>query len=380
MLRISSLFALVALLFASAQSETIVIDNFGNTVSLPLGGGNATGTITNLNSLISTSPYTLTVFVNDGGQNEATAPGAVVGADESFWVQQPINGKFGNATLVASAYSPQLTGNMNWSPAPALTTYLANETNPNTAVGAYRFTFTIPVLSTILVNLTYINGGAPQPVTDLISITVFNPSSVVGDPQFVGLRGQSFQVHGIDGAVYNIISEARTQVNSRFVFLNEGECPIVNGAAESNCWSHPGSYLGEMSFQQIVDGKLHKVLVVAGPAKNGFSAVTLDGKDLAVGDEFTYGSFSIKMVTVRHITLTTENFSFELSNSDNFINQAVANRVALSKLTSHGLLGQTHQAKVYPTSARYIQGEVDDYVIADNDIFGTDFAYNKFSL
>ena len=48
--------------------------------------------------------------------------------------------------------------------------------------------------------------------------------------------------------------------------------------------------------------------------------------------------------------------------------------------TSHGLLGQTHNAKTYATALKYIAGEVDDYVIADSDIFGTDFVYNQFQL
>ena len=37
--------------------------------------------------------------------------------------------------------------------------------------------------------------------------------SVVGDPQFVGLLGQSFQVHGIDGQVYNLISRSSRQAD-----------------------------------------------------------------------------------------------------------------------------------------------------------------------
>src|SRR6185437_8165113 len=37
-------------------------------------------------------------------------------------------------------------------------------------------------------------------------------SSARGDPQFIGLRGQSFQVHGIDRAVYALISEEHTAV------------------------------------------------------------------------------------------------------------------------------------------------------------------------
>ena len=88
--------------------------------------------------------------------------------------------------------------------------------------------------------------------------------------------------------------------------------------------------------------------------------------------------FSITVQSAYVVPIQTESFSFELSNSDMFINQAVSARVPLSKISAHGLLGQTSKAKVYPTATRYIEGEVDDYVIADNDIFGTDFAYNKF--
>jgi hypothetical protein len=381
MLRLTSLFASLALLFVSAQSETILSDNLGNALSLPLAGGNATGSITNLNSLIHTSPYVLSVYINNGENNGVSGPPVYVpGTVESYFFEQPSNGRlYGNATLVSSGYS-RTFATTNLTPASPLDQYLGSPSQHINTTGLYQFTFTIPVLQSVFVQLTYINTGAPQPVVDFISILVANPAVVVGDPQFVGLRGQSYQVHGIDGAVYNIISEAQSQVNARFVFLSEGECPIINGVAEANCWSHPGSYLGEMSFQQVVDGKVHQALLTAGSAKNGFASVQVDGKSLKVGDAVSFGSFSVKMVSTHHATIETENFSFELSNSDMFINQAVSNRVPLSKLSSHGLLGQTHAAKVYPTATRYIQGEVDDYVIADNDIMGTSFAYNKFQL
>ena len=75
-----------------------------------------------------------------------------------------------------------------------------------------------------------------------------------GDPQLVGLLGQSFQVHGIDGAVYSLISHEEAAVNSRFAFLDgprpcpnkphvwaQGEQPIA-----ITCWSHEGSYLSEL--------------------------------------------------------------------------------------------------------------------------------------
>ena len=44
-------------------------------------------------------------------------------------------------------------------------------------------------------------------------------ATVSGDPSFCGLRGQLFQVHGLDGGVYNLISDAAFNLNSRFTFL-----------------------------------------------------------------------------------------------------------------------------------------------------------------
>ena len=188
-------------------------------------------------------------------------------------------------------------------------------------------------------------------------------------------------MHGIDGAVYNIISESNTQVNSRFVFLTEGHCPIVSGKVGTNCWSHPGSYLGEISYQTVVDGKLHAALVQSGSAKQGFSGVQVDGKSVAVGDSVSFGSFSLTVTSTHSVSVTTEHFSFELSNSDMFINQAIRPLVSLPELSStHGLLGQTHSTSTYANTVKYIAGEVDDYVIADSDVFGTDFVYNKFQL
>jgi len=135
-----------------------------------------------------------------------------------------------------------------------------------------------------------------------------------------------------------------------------------------------------MSFQQVVDGQLHQALISAGSAKEGFSSVAVDGRELEIGEVVSFGSFSVESMSSHHITIQTETFTFELSNSDMFINQAVSTKIGLSKLNSHGLLGQTHAAKVYAGALRYVEGEVDDYVIGDNDIFGNDFAYNRFNV
>ena len=212
---------------------------------------------------------------------------------------------------------------------------------------------------------------------------------VVGDPQFVGLRGQSFQVHGLDGAVYNIVSENNTQVNARFVFLESGRCPTVAALPEAwtNCWSHPGSYMGEMSFQQVVDGTLHAALIVAGGADQGFSTVQMDGKELKVGDlvrfvqpnsAATSKYFSLHYTSTHTVTVQMEHFESKLTSSDMFINQALRPTVPISQLRSHGLLGQTHCTQTYQSAIKFIEGDVDDYVIDSQDIFGTDFHYNQF--
>lgn len=200
------------------------------------------------------------------------------------------------------------------------------------------------------------------------AITLFfinQPSAVVvGDPQFVGLRGQSYQVHGVDGAVYNLITEQSTQVNSRFVFLTEGECPTVDGVVSSvGCWSHPGSYMGELSFQAVVDGKLHAALVTAGDAKKGFSAVQMDGKAVKAGETVSFGAFSLTYTSSHSAYVTLDNYNIELSNSDMFINLALSPTTSLSQLKSHGLIGQTHSTKTYKNLLKYVEGDVDDYVV-----------------
>ena len=212
------------------------------------------------------------------------------------------------------------------------------------------------------------------------SSTGRSSAGVVGDPQFVGLRGQRFQVHGIDGAVYNLISEADTQVNARFAYLSAGHCPIIDGFPDTNCWSHPGSYISQLSFQQRVNGTVHTALLTAGGAKDGFSLVQVDGRAVQVGQTATIGSFSVYRKTAHAVSVTTAHFAFELSSSDRFINQAVALTVPMSQVRgAHGLLGQTHSTKLHSDGAiPFIEGGVDDYTIADDDMLGQDFPYNRF--
>ena len=369
--------ALLLALLSLATAETILTDSAGNGVLLPTTGGNITNYISVMAPMVSTSPYHVYINLNDGASHN----GGTNGEHEYFYVNTPGVGvenstqlKFGAATLLSQQWSSSfakdagVTGN-----------FMCNWTNANSAMGTYTLVFDIPAGEMLSFNMTYVqSGSSPLPISQLISITIVNPVFITGDPQFVGLRGQAYQVHGIDGAVYNIISEPHTQVNSRFVFLTEGECPVIAGKKDVNCWSHPGSYLGEISYQVVVDGELHAALVQAGPAETGLAGVQVDGTALTVGDRVELGDFTMEYTSTHGVSVTTASFEFDLRNSDLFINQALRARVPLSDLKAHGLLGQTHSAATYASSLKYIEGEVDDYVVQDGNIFGSDFLYNQF--
>jgi len=190
--------------------------------------------------------------------------------------------------------------------------------------------------------------------------------SVSGDPQFVGLRGQSFQVHGIDGAVYNLISDVDVQINARFSFLDadaQRQCPVMpsTGKRSAACWTHPGSYLTEMGVQLATPAAAGLVVYVDGVKGSSSTSV-------------------VELLSTHEVRVTGGRFSVEVENVDGFINiRRVEVSGGLSGLTSHGLLGQTWSTQRHASSLKVIEGEVDDYVVAENDVFGTDFVFNQFT-
>ena len=274
------------------------------------------------------------------------------------------------------------------------------------------------------------------------------PVSVLGDPMFVGLRGQRFQVHGVDGEVYNLIVDRQcggggggggsggeggksgsgsdsergsgssgggdsgsdggshtanttttdltdsttspttdattpttstphglTLVNARFRFLSSGRCPAAAGPTTA-CWSHPGSYLGEVGVVSCGGGRLH---VVSGGWSDGWRSVTLNGRTLAVGSAVTESGITVHVQSAYSLAVTTANFHLTLHNSDRFVNLAALTVEHWSELSSHGLLGQTWRTHTYEQAGsadtRHIQGTVDDYVERSGDLFGAGFVY-----
>jgi len=224
----------------------------------------------------------------------------------------------------------------------------------------------------------------------LLSASCLATPSVQGDPAFVGLRGQQYQVHGIDGAVYSLISDRTLQLNSRFIFLTGPRpCPFIpsTGRLSSACWAHDGSYLKDIGL--TTDGS-DQLYVQSGPAASGFTSVTLNGQSLqaqrgeAVTLRFLSASGQSNYVTLHNtheLTLQVGVWRIELENSDEFVNlRSVTVQARLSELTSHGLLGQTWRAKSWGGLMPAVEGEVNDYQVDEDDVWGTSFVFNQFRL
>ena len=267
---------------------------------------------------------------------------------------------------------------------------------------AYRFDYTgITILtnSTTLPSLRFAevltSGGSPYSELEL-NLTVWQGASftfnsctqnytfiasavttanAVGDPSFTGFRGQSYQVHGMDNTVYNVITDRFIQLNALFVFLTSGQCPIVGGQRLTNCWSHPGSYFGALALQTATG---HRVHMEAGSAKEGL-LLTVDDSPLT--GTVTLPGLSVTRVNTHKAMIEAGLYRFTVENSDHFINLVevdVTDWVLLRKdVQSHGLLGQTWQSH---KGKNAVEGEVDDYAEGDNDLFGSKFLYNRFGL
>ena len=205
-------------------------------------------------------------------------------------------------------------------------------------------------------------------------------AGVLGDPQFIGLRGQSFQVHGIDGAVYALISEPAMQLNSRFQFLTGPRpCPVMpsTGRVSKACWSHDGSYLSELGVRVRETDEM--AWIVAGDATLGFERVEVNGQWMLVND--TTASHSVQLISTHELLLTAGSFAIEVESVDGFVNlRSVRPTVPFSRLRSHGLLGQTWSSQRHGSMLRVIEGEVDDYLIDDDSVFGTQFVYNQYQV
>jgi len=187
--------------------------------------------------------------------------------------------------------------------------------------------------------------------------------------------------------IFNMVTYPNIQVNARFTYLSEAECPDNY----TTCFAHPGTYISEQGVRVGKD----KVHVTAGPAKKGLT-VRVNGKKVHE-KKTTLKLGSVEIVNHRRVVIKTPIAALTMTNSDKFMNQEIAmfdekllalgaERLALkdgetfhSEIPLHGLQGQTWRNVEYPSGLEY-EGSIMDYHVVDGNLFGTDFVYNKFNL
>ena len=215
------------------------------------------------------------------------------------------------------------------------------------------------------------------------------PGSALGDPTFTSFHGARYQVHGIHGAVYAILSDPSTLINARFYFLSAGVCPPAH--VRTACYSHPGSYFGSLALSTRSGARL---LLQPGAAAMGFARIDLEGAAIdlsAAGTTVVSADGSIR-VTVQdawRVSVSLSNYELQLASSDHFVNVASVRvldwQVMTHTLRPHGLLGQTWQRRHAGSPglvvlSTQVEGVVDDYLEQGDDMFGYDTVYNRFQL
>ena len=258
------------------------------------------------------------------------------------------------------------------------------------------------VLATGLISSCSYTPVGPVVITP--NALVSTPTSVLGDPSFVGFNGQRFQVHGIPNRYFNLLSTPTLQFNALFTMLVDGQS-LTAGQMRSarvsrqlqavksaqvyplpltTAYSHEGTFLAEMSLKFTApDGTVVRVVATAGPYTTGFSHVTVSG--VAV----TISSSAVQVATGMYVTLTTPSIltidtpavSFTLANADHFFNieQATLNLPYTADAQMDGLLGQTADETWKVESSReFKQHMVYDYLLADMDGFSDDFVANMY--
>ena len=122
-----------------------------------------------------------------------------------------------------------------------------------------------------------------------------------------------------------------------------------------------------------------------GSARVGFTLVRVGDESLTVGDlRGATSGLTIQYIDMRTVRITGAGlFSLTVQCSDGFVNIVSLEVASMPRLTqevrSHGLIGQTWKRDRRGAEVREVEGFVDDYAEANNDLFGCEFVYNRFS-
>jgi len=236
---------------------------------------------------------------------------------------------------------------------------------------------------------TWVVGTGAAALPSKPIVVKINPGGACGDPQFYGFNGQSFQVHGTSGSIYNIISTPSLQYNALFTYLESGKC-----RKGTECFAHAGNYFGEVGLMLASGEESKRFRVVSGPVDAGMKVFVDDVLTAPSSTPIVFGNSTVTFSDAFELVLDSPEYNMRIQNSDNFLNQdvsigttlmkqiveykkAVKNGAGSTDSLPHGLLGQTWNTAVYSNRWKHIEGQLFSYVVADG-IFGTDFDFNRF--
>jgi len=232
----------------------------------------------------------------------------------------------------------------------------------------------------------------------------FGQPTITDDPHFVGFYGQHFEVHGISTLVYNLISQHDFQLNARFLhrptpLLSEYSTWISDiGAQFGPNFRLQANCNGTVALNDVElpvpSGEMEIIptVVIIRHSKTSFTITTQHFR-LAIDLDSVGINEWCPETGCPHIDISASVFDYydhswkrgegghlkEL----NQIAQPLNNHSNLKIGKTHGLLGQTvrnikHENK--ENGEEYIEGNVADYHIKDNNLFGSDFLYNQFEF
>lgn len=179
------------------------------------------------------------------------------------------------------------------------------------------------------------------PTTTTAPTSSTGGSGIRGDPVFSGFQGQHFQFHGLADEFFNLISAPTLQLNSHFVYLSSGRCDYT----DTQCFSHPGTYLDELGFSIPSEYGLVQIRVMAGSHAHGLRVFM--GRDMGNGtvaeenevkpqlgsnvkmawnmnNQTAAPKASVHFHEHRSVTIETPTFRIKVINSDYFFNLEIA--------------------------------------------------------
>ena len=187
----------------------------------------------------------------------------------------------------------------------------------------------------------YVIEGDPPPPPPAVMPGVSSKGH--GDPHFVGFDGSKFDFQGIQGRVFNLLSDAKVQVNSLFQ-------PYGDGSATT---------MGQIGVRIGGDNLL----------VNAHGGATLNGSNFNGTAKLKNGTVARSGSTT---TISTKEYSIAIYDRGSYLDigiQTTAQGVNRDEVMPGGVIGQTASGRRSLSISQFL---------VHDGIFGTNVASNKF--